>query len=443
MCKSLSPAVAGLLVLLGAGRAPAQEAEARALVAKAVKAQGGADRFRRDLASHRKTKGVFHTDGFTFTGESFSEPGNRRRIVLRGTANGTPATRVLVLDGNKGWISYDGATYDLDDSFLKRLERSVYADRVCGLVTLLKDKGYTLSSLGEEPIKGKPALGVRVQFEGKPDVLLYFDKKSGLLVKSSSRVTDPNRNREVNQEVYYFDYRLLDPGADDERALRAAKLSTEGPALVEFLRKRIPTEAEQLKIRDLIVQLGHRSFGVRQRATAELKRLGLRAAPLLRQAARDKDEEVARRARQCLEQLAGDPDTALAAATVRLLALRRPPGAVEALLDYAAWAPEEAVAREVRGALATFAEDGGKGKRALRAALKDRDPQRRAAAVAALGQDGGAYLKQPWRRVLVSGVRVPMRSMLYRDGQHFMDLETVEAPQFFNRLDDSLFTTRP
>src|SRR5205085_1144646 len=150
---------------------------------------------------------------------------------------------------------------------------------------------------------------------------------------------------------------------------------------------------------DLIVQLGHRSFGVRQRATAELKRLGLRAAPLLRQAARDKDEEVARRARQCLEQLAGDPDTALAAATVRLLALRRPPGAVETLLDYGAWAPDEAVAREVRGALATLADDGGKGKRALRAALKDRDPQRRAAAAAALGQDGGAYLKQGWRRV--------------------------------------------
>src|SRR5262249_28757492 len=153
--------------------------------------------------------------------------------------------------------------------------------------------------------------------------------------------------------------------------------------------------------------------------------------------------EVVRRARQCLEQLAGDPDTPLVAATVRLLALRRPPGAVEALLDYSPWAPDEAGAREVRGALAALADEGGKRNAGLPAALKRRDRRRRAAAAAALGQDGGAFLKQPWRRVFVAGVRVPMRSMLSRDGQHFMDLETVEPPQFYNRLDDSLFTTKP
>jgi hypothetical protein len=442
MCKSLSPAVAGLLVILCGGRASAQEAEARALVEKAVKARGGLDKLRRDLASHRKTRGVFHRDGFTFTGESFSEPGNRLRIDLRGTLNNRPSTRVLVFDGSTGWRGFDGATYDLKGADRERLDKSIYADRVCGLVTLMKDKGYTLSTLGEEQVKGKPALGVKVQSEGKPDVLLYFDKQSGLLVKSSNRMMDPDEDREVHLEFYYSDFRLLDPAAADEQTLRAAKLSTEAPALLEFLRKRVPSEEEQLTIRDRIVKLGHRSFGVRQRATAELKQMGLRAAAPLRQAARDKDAEVARRARQCLEQLASDPDLTRAAAAVRLLAVRRPAGAAEALLDYGPWAPDEVVAREVRGALAALVDEGGKRNPALLAALKDRDPWRRGAAAAALGQDGGAYLKQGWRRVFVTGLRVPMRVAMHRDGKPAMDLETTEV-QFYNRLDDGLFSTKP
>jgi hypothetical protein len=427
-----------VLLLAGTGRALAQEAEARALIVRGVKAQGGLDKFPRNLASHRKSKGVFHTDGFTFTGESFSEPGNRRRVFLRGTSNGIPATRGLVLDGKKGWRTWDGAVYDIEPDFLDILEKSIYADRVSGLVSLLRDKGYTLSTLGQEMVKGKAALGVKVQSEGKPDVLLYFDKESGLLVKSSNRVRDQERRREVNQEVYYLDYRLLDPGAADEQVLRVAKLTPDGPGLLELLRKHIPAEAERVKIHDLIIKLGHRSFSVRQKATAELKQLGLRAAGLLRPAENHKDGEVSRRAKQCLEQLASHPDVPLLAAAVRLLALRRPAGAAEALLDYFPWAPNEAIEREVQGSLAGLADQGGKPNPALLAALKDRDPRRRAAAAAALGRDGGAYLKKGWRRVFVSGVRVPVRLELYREGRHFMDLETIEA-QFYNRLDDSLF----
>jgi hypothetical protein len=96
------------------------------------------------------------------------------------------------------------------------------------------------------------------------------------------------------------------------------------------------------------------------------------------------------------------------------------------------------VAREVQGALVTLAADPRE-KAALEKALTDRDGQRRATATAALGKDGGKFLEQPWRRLPVSGVRLPMRSALYREGQHFMDLETTEV-HFYNRLDDSLFT---
>lgn len=438
MGKILSALLAGALLFGVEGRAGAQKSEARALIEKAIRAEGGLDKLDRKVASYRKSRGTFHTDGFTFSGESYSEPGNRRRLILRGKVKDVPQTRVLVLDGDKGWISYDGATYDLDKDFLDRVQKSIYADRVCGLVTLVKDKGYTLAPLGESQVKGKPVLGVSVQKAGKQEVKLYFDKTTGLLIKSANQVVDPNREREVLQEVYYEDYRVYDPAEADEQALRAAKIGTDGKELVAFVRRALPDAAEQTRIKDLLVKLGHKSFAVRQKATEALKECGIKAAGLLRTMLRDSDREVARRAEQCLEHVTKGAETRLTAAVVRLLALRRPPGTAEVLLDYFAWAPDEAMQREVQGALAALATDGGKPNPVLEKALKDPNPLRRTAATAALGRDGGVYLKQGWRRVPVEGVRLSMRSALYRDGQHFMDLECTEI-HYFNRLDDSMF----
>jgi hypothetical protein len=427
---------AGLL-LWSADRARSQEDGVRAVIEKAIQAQGGLKKLDRDLASHRRSKGTFYTDGYTFTSESFSEPGGRRRIALRGTLKDRPHTRMLILDGDKGWRNDDGAIYEVWPAYLDSIKKSMYADRVCGLVTLVKDKGYTLTLLGESQVKDALALGVRVQSEGKPDVFLYFDKATHLLIKSANKVMDLQTQHEVFQEVYYYDYRLYDPAEADEAALRAGKHGVDGPALLALLRKGIPDEAEQVKMKDLILKLGHKSFSVRQRATAALQEFGAKAAPLLRVARRDPDREVARRAEQCLEKLGQTSDQVLAASAVRLIALRRPAGAAEALLAYVPWAPDETVAREVQGALAALAAEPEQNS-ALVLALKDRDPQRRATAEAALGRDGGFYLKQGWRRVIVDGVRMSMRCALYRDGQHFMDIETLGV-EYFNRLDDSLF----
>ncbi len=438
MGKFLSSVLAGAL-LLGLGTAArAQQPEPRALIEKAIKAMGGLDKLNLKVAAYRKSKGTFHTDGFTFTGESFSETGNRRRITLRGTIKDVSATRTLVMVGDdKGWISYDGVTYDLDAAFLDRIRKSAYADRVCSLVTLVKDKGYTLTSLGESQVKGTACHGLKVQKEGKPDVSLWFDRETGLLAKSANRVMDPNLNREVLQEVYHLDYRVLDPAEVDVQILKGAKVAVDGPALLDFLRRQTPDEKEQVRLKDLVIKLGHKSFSVRQRATAALKAAGVKAAALLRDALRDADREVARRAEQCLEHI--NQEQTLAASVVRLVALRRPAGAAEVLLDYAPWAPDETVTREVKGALAAVAGAPDKQDPVLVKALKDRDAKRRAFAEAALGKDGGAYLKQGWRRLAIEGLRLSMRSSLYRDGQLFMDLETTET-HYFNRLEDSLFT---
>ena len=91
-------------------------------------------------------------------------------------------------------------------------------------------------------------------------------------------------------------------------------------------------------------------------------------------------------------------DTALAA--VRLLVSRHPPGAVDALVDYACRADEDWVKDEVLAHLGTLAVWQGTMEAALLAAAKAEAAPRRAAAAYVLGQRGGAAHRDTARRLL-------------------------------------------
>ena len=53
-------------------------------------------------------------------------------------------------------------------------------------------------------------MAVRVTAKDRPDISLYFSKKSGLLLKSERRTTEPFSDNEINQEAYYQDYKAVD-----------------------------------------------------------------------------------------------------------------------------------------------------------------------------------------------------------------------------------------
>jgi HEAT repeat protein len=191
------------------------------------------------------------------------------------------------------------------------------------------------------------------------------------------------------------------PSAPDEQLLRSAHLGTDGPALLEFFRLRTRAESRRERVPVLIKQLAASSADAADRAAGELAALGKVAVPLLQQAAMDTGQPgAARRARRCLEFIAGDGGTALAAAAARLLALQRPAGAVSVLLAYAPLAEDEAVAREVRTALGALALVNGKPEPILLASLADREPGRRATAAEALCQAGGVDPRPIVRKLL-------------------------------------------
>jgi hypothetical protein len=430
------PVVLWLGVTAGAGA----QGEPREVIARAIAAQGGEEAIGRVAALAAKVKGTLSLvdEGVTFTGDLLSGPRDRARVTLHVRMSGAQVTLTEVLDGAGGWASTDGRVEDLKPEMLASLRRSVYIDHVLTLVPLLKDPAYTLTPLGESTVDGRPALGVKVTSAGHPDVSLYFDKAGGLLVKCAHRATDAVSKKEVLEETVYSDYREPDPAAADEEALKAAGVPTAGPAVLDFLRRQTPPAVDPVKVRALIRQLGDDSFEARRQASAGLVALGPGAVPWLQEARADDDAEVARRARECLDRIGAQADAALVAATIRLAALRRPDGTAEVLLAFLARTRDEALAREARAALAALAVHDGKPDPALLRALEDSDPVRQAAAAAALGRDGGAYARLPGRRLYLTGLKLPMKTVTYADGKKLSERETVRV-EFFNEFDDGLF----
>lgn len=178
----------------------------------------------------------------------------------------------------------------------------------------------------------------------------------------------------------------LDPaGLNDEQTLRAASLATDGPALLDFFRKRTRNAADPEELADLIRKLGDKSAEAREKAAAELVSLGPVAVPSLRVAAKDVDEpELSSRARRCLKLIEGDAAPTLPATAARLLARRNPPGAAEALLAYLPYADDENVVEEVKNALVAVAVHDGKPAAILMQALSDKVSLKRAVAAEAL-----------------------------------------------------------
>src|SRR5262249_52387670 len=141
----------------------------------------------------------------------------------------------------------------------------------------------------------------------------------------------------------------------DENLLQAAGIGRTGADLLEFFRKRTPTDQDRRRIADHLQRLGADEFREREEATPDLLALGKiypgTVVPLLRRATRDPDLEIAKRAGFCLEVL-GDGDGALVAAAVRVLAGLRPLGTVQVLLAYLPNAGDETLEEDIANALA-------------------------------------------------------------------------------------------
>src|SRR6202011_4090099 len=121
----------------------------------------------------------------------------------------------------------------LDPGVRAALLKGRFADYLTQL-TVLKNKDYQLAGMGESKVEGRAALGIKVTAAERPEVQLFFDKESGLLLKTEHRQLDPRSRDEVIQEVFYKDYKVIDTSAEDERLLKTAGIGSDSAALLDF-----------------------------------------------------------------------------------------------------------------------------------------------------------------------------------------------------------------
>src|SRR5262245_30035131 len=84
----------------------------------------------------------------------------------------------------------------------------------------------------------------------------------------------------------------------DEATLREAGLETDGPALLEFFRKRTLDETDRSRLAATVRRLGDNSYTVREKASRDLIAADRSALPYLQSALKDQDLEIARRAQR-------------------------------------------------------------------------------------------------------------------------------------------------
>src|SRR5262249_30251444 len=113
-----------------------------------------------------------------------------------------------VVNGKKGWQGSVRGTRDLKDAEVTQIVDELYAHWLASVVPL-KDKGLGVLLFGNVAVDGKDAVGVRVPCNGRPDVNLFFDQKTGLAIKSERRAKDPSTNQEYTAESLYRDHKAF------------------------------------------------------------------------------------------------------------------------------------------------------------------------------------------------------------------------------------------
>lgn len=184
----------------------------RAIVERAMKAAGGEANLTRFKARHNKVKGTVQFEGqkpIPFTQEVHYQAPNQIKETMSANVEGVTRIFVTILNGDKASIQVDGKAQEVSEKLLAELKESAHLAQVSRFIGL-KDKPYELTALPEAQVNGKPAVGVKIAAKGQRDLQFYFDKDSGLLVKTERKVLDVRTDQLVTEESIFSGWKEMD-----------------------------------------------------------------------------------------------------------------------------------------------------------------------------------------------------------------------------------------
>jgi hypothetical protein len=189
------------------------QADMLKVVKKGISAIGGERNLRKYRAFTLKFKGKFYANdnGLDYTGELSIQAPAQQKVAITFDMGGQKFTFIQVINKTKGWIKQGTmeATAMPKDQLAEEKEQMYYRS-LATLVPLL-DKSVKLSPVGEVQIGKAEAIGVKASKQGHRDVNLYFDKKTGLLLKSETVGKQMETDKEVSLETFYEDYKARPP----------------------------------------------------------------------------------------------------------------------------------------------------------------------------------------------------------------------------------------
>lgn len=203
------PFVAVFAAALIVSPLPAADDDPKAVIARGIKAYGGAELLGKFPAARSKNKGKITLPMIgevEFTQEvSFMLP-DKFREDLEFSVGGQKvnvSTRVI---GDEYSIEANGNAVPLTDNIKTALKEARHMMAAARLTKLGADPKFELSSAGEAKVGGKDAVGVRVACKGEKDINLFFDKATGLMVKIERRTVEASTGNEITEERIVSEY---------------------------------------------------------------------------------------------------------------------------------------------------------------------------------------------------------------------------------------------
>jgi hypothetical protein len=206
------------LVTLAAAPAAAQDKAAEAVVRKAIDAHGGKDALAKHTTTKFTIKGTLRTGSIDnpFTGVVTTSAPGKYRMEMEATLDRQKYSATQVVNGEavRSTRTLNALPLAaLSDAEKEELVTATAVQEANLLTPLLDPKRFTLKAGPDEPVAGKPAATVVATLvEAKKDVKLFFDRDTGLLVKTSRKGLGPGEAGpiEVTQDAEMSDFKEFD-----------------------------------------------------------------------------------------------------------------------------------------------------------------------------------------------------------------------------------------
>jgi hypothetical protein len=194
--------------------APAARADeaAEKVIKKAVEAHGGEKALTTMKAGEMTMTANMSMMGLDleFAGKAAYAFPDKFKTTLDGEVMGQKLAIVQLVNGDKVKMSVNGMDIPVEEKMKDELKQAVTTQEISMIVPLLENKKYTLKAGKDAKVGDAEAAVVSVSAKGMKDIKLFFDKKTGLLVRMQRQGLDPMGENEVDEVTDMTDYKKVD-----------------------------------------------------------------------------------------------------------------------------------------------------------------------------------------------------------------------------------------